>query len=780
LQAWKIADLGYQTVLSIMAAKDRSWRMEQLLHNFPAQASSLSGVRVSSDIRQIFQSLYSMGLVQTGGMNSVLVNGVPIDLSSPSFCIFDVIKAIQTEYKRVEEFNQLPYPPSVKRTLKIASEKVASAMAAADSGGASVRSGQAPTMQSITRIDISKGGKNVVLFYNNLERDPMYSNFASSVKTLLRPSWSLHSIAKNLYTLVAVIDPLTREGSELALTLQQMQMNQAPIRVGFVLDPRRGQERARAPVTDISAYLAEPAVAADFIRLFSLVKSREKLRNAFDFLFYISGETLNSGDEEDEDVMEILESEISAGGELSSTVSKSMTRGELVDLAFSFLINRKHAQKKDSLRSDLIEALISREKITSSDKKKVSSASADEDEAVDLVEEGLEYLNQRGLPKNSFSFNGIVLPSADVHSQMMQLLGREQYFLSNLVREGTLTDKTKSAFNVIMKESKTYLRYHQVLNEKVPTYLPFDEMKISELVDSVPYLYKDSNSATSLDSKLSDAPNSAMMWFPLTKNGLRDSMNAIRWINISDSKASASSRIAVVSMSAFGQDGRDADALFETVEGEDEFAAVLYTIMSAGAPLSDLSAATIGFIEDVIAFPDVAKATQKLVSLYPAFKYIEGAVMNKPSGYSSPSTARSIANSLMFSKQRESEYGLEDADETSYLCANCASHSLLVFNSRIVKVAPGTSHYLDFDIFASVEERRLNVPLRKQLKASGMSCADVVLSTADVDCKKALASSFVFFAAYVGGSAKKNTNRIDIKGVLTLLMDSRNLLTFFI
>lgn len=752
-----------------MAAKDRVWRMEQLLHNFPAQASSLSGMRVSSDIRQVFQSLYSTGLVQSGAMNSVLVNGVPLDLASPSFCIFDVIKAIQAEYKRVEEFNLLPYAPRVKRTLKAASEKVAAAMAAADSGATAARNGQAPAMDSIARIDISKGGKNVVLFLNNLERDPMYSHFASSVKTLMRPSWSLHSIAKNLYTLVAVIDPFTREGSELAMALQSMHMNQFPIRFGFVLDPRRGREHAMN-AADLPAFMAQQATPADFIRVFSWIKSREKLRGAFDFLFHVAGETLNTGDDEDDDEMGMQENEVSADGQLSLAASSGMTRQKFVDVALSFLVSRKPTQKKDSLRGELVAALLSRGKSPPSvDKSAKSLASASEDdEAVDLVEESLEYLDQRGLPKNSFSFNGIIVPSIDVQSHMMSLLGREQYFLSNMVREGTLTDRTKSAFNLVLKESKTYLRYHQVLDEQNPTYLPFDDAKTTELLESQAYLYSDGSLIYSRDSKLSEAPNTAQLWFPLTKNGLRDSINAIRWINSTEANTSVGSRIGLVPMSAIADGTNDSGAIFKSKQDEDAFASVLCAIVGAAdAATTEKAFAARAFIEEIFKSSDVSKGIQKVLSAYPALKDIEGSTSQQLK-CPAPSSAHAIANAFMFSKQMQSEYGLDDTSDATSLCVDCASHSLLVYNARIIKVAPGKSHNLDFDILASVEDRRLNVPLRKQLKASGMTCADVAQSSESVNCVRALSDSFVFFASYAGASAKKITNRIDVKGALNM------------
>ena len=127
---------------------------------------------------------------------------------------------------------------------------------------------------SIVRIDVSKGAKHVVTFVNNLEKDSMYARWPRALKQLSYPTWSLHSIQvhipphditirlsmntacisylpllsilphpvsaqyspqRNLYTLLAVVDPVTIEGAALLLQLQAMHQQQYPLRFGVVL-----------------------------------------------------------------------------------------------------------------------------------------------------------------------------------------------------------------------------------------------------------------------------------------------------------------------------------------------------------------------------------------------------------------------------------------------------------------------------------------------------------------------------------------------------------------
>jgi Thioredoxin-like domain len=92
----------------------------------------------------------------------------------------------------------------------------------------------------IIRIDVSKGAKHTVTFVNNLERDAMYSRWPRTLRQLLFPSWSLHTIARNLYTVVVVADPATYEGAALLMQMQMLLQQQYPIRFGITLACEEG------------------------------------------------------------------------------------------------------------------------------------------------------------------------------------------------------------------------------------------------------------------------------------------------------------------------------------------------------------------------------------------------------------------------------------------------------------------------------------------------------------------------------------------------------------
>lgn len=126
------------------------------------------------------------------------------------------------------KLDALSLPPVLKVGLKAAAASMTDG-----SAGASRDAGN--SMSSIVRIDVSRGGKHVVTFVNNLEKDAAYKRWSRSLRMLNMPSWSLHTISRNLYTLIAVIDPLSLDGAALSMQMNMMWQQQFPVRFGVVL-----------------------------------------------------------------------------------------------------------------------------------------------------------------------------------------------------------------------------------------------------------------------------------------------------------------------------------------------------------------------------------------------------------------------------------------------------------------------------------------------------------------------------------------------------------------
>jgi hypothetical protein len=97
----------------------------------------------------------------------------------------------------------------------------------------------------------------------------------------------------------------------------------------------------------------------------------------------------------------------------------------------------------------------------------MSAASKEAGAIHDFIFNSTLYIKSRGFPVNSFSLNGMVKDSADLGNGLMQLLGREQFYLSQLVQKGVLTDRTKSIYTTIMQNEK------RSNYDSPPTHTPF-------------------------------------------------------------------------------------------------------------------------------------------------------------------------------------------------------------------------------------------------------------------------------------------------------------------
>lgn len=85
------------------------------------------------------------------------------------------------------------------------------------------------------RLNIRRGSKGVIHFLNNLERDAQYKAWPKAVQTVLQPSWQLHTVAKNLYTTVAVFDPSTYDGLTAVSQMSYFIQGMIPVRFGLLL-----------------------------------------------------------------------------------------------------------------------------------------------------------------------------------------------------------------------------------------------------------------------------------------------------------------------------------------------------------------------------------------------------------------------------------------------------------------------------------------------------------------------------------------------------------------
>jgi UDP-glucose:glycoprotein glucosyltransferase len=268
MKMWKVLDLGLQTTQSIVAASaspsttDSVTAMNNFLHNFPKHASSLSTVRVNENLKDSVMHYYRSGAMQGIPINSLFINGLRIDLSAATLNIFDIISNIRQELKNSDYLSRKGVSADVKRELL----RHAAGLTSGAASTATTREEQMMEfVKSIKRVDVSKGGRYAIQFLNNLEKDSQYKRLPKSVTTLLQPSWQLTGLSRNIYTLVAVVNPVSVEGASMLFQVNQIYEQQYPVRVGIVW-------ACDAPLS-LAARKHDAATAEDVCRLYGEAKN---------------------------------------------------------------------------------------------------------------------------------------------------------------------------------------------------------------------------------------------------------------------------------------------------------------------------------------------------------------------------------------------------------------------------------------------------------------------------------------------------------------------------
>jgi len=269
-----------------------------------------------------------------------------------------------------------------------------------------------------------------------------------------------------MYTLIAVVDPLTLSGAQMFSQISLLRQQQYPIRFGVVL-------------SCTSVRHGNFVATVDVCRLFASIRESYSSQKALSFLSDVAEVVIELFEKSGEDKPAPLTLE---------TLSKSFSR-----------FAKKGADAKSILNTPKLH--------------------------MDFVLNSTQYLLLRGLPENSFSLNGIVFLQADISSILMQVLGREQYILSQYVAMGFISDSTKSLFSEILSLGGAYTRYHKLLEEKVPRYLEIGKNeKYLDYFDSLNFTYNEWRAADFFIA------NTTILIVPPSKIGLDSISNVLNWM----------------------------------------------------------------------------------------------------------------------------------------------------------------------------------------------------------------------------------------------------------
>eukprot|EP00602_Paraphysomonas_sp_CaronLab_P013244 CAMPEP_0185040580 /NCGR_PEP_ID=MMETSP1103-20130426/38799_1 /TAXON_ID=36769 /ORGANISM="Paraphysomonas bandaiensis, Strain Caron Lab Isolate" /LENGTH=1608 /DNA_ID=CAMNT_0027579943 /DNA_START=104 /DNA_END=4931 /DNA_ORIENTATION=- len=678
MKMWKMLDLGLQTAYAITSSSDPVRSMNDILLNFPKHASSLSSSRVRPALQKELQRWYGnvAGLIPS---NSLFVNGIRLDLAGSTFNLFSLIGHIQREIKSLGYLHSQGVDSDVKRELL---------SIAAGLSGQRTRGGMPP----ITRVDVSKGGKHVISFLNNLEKDPQYKRLPKTVKQLLQPAWNLHAVQRNLYTLVAVVDPVSAAGASMISQLQGMYQQQYPIRIGIALACQN-----TAAGTDGSAG------SEDACRLFSHIKEMYGPHAGVKFLTTLANHIETMA----EDLFSPTGSAVDPTAIATSPdalQARLLSVDQAIDIYTSVVSQvQKSWTQKDKYSQDAKDIL----------SKRLQS---------DFVANSTQYCTHRGLPANSYALNGIVRPSYDISSGIMQLLGREQYILSQMVRKGKITDKTKSIYNAILENSVTYPRFHALVDEVTPDYMDTTLPEFSKLIRDTPFFHNGGGVDAGVCGEVHDGGiyNTTLVRFPVTAHGMRSAVAVLEWLlsNIqeasdgdatcaADSSFMYSHRVSFIPTLPASPSSSSSDML-----------AVLAAFLSSSQmqTLQDARAFKLLLEKFIVADPveDCVRAMELSFPKNPSVSRVVSTILSDSGELltSSAETKEILRKLSIISASFESLAALGDS-------AN-SDNSIIVYNARVLVVPSDQSplHELDLPLLAGVEETRMGAKLAALLRAN--------------------------------------------------------------
>ncbi|GMR33603.1 hypothetical protein PMAYCL1PPCAC_03798, partial [Pristionchus mayeri] len=214
LKQWQVQNLAYQAAQKIVDAdgQEAITVLKELSQNFPLHGRSLSSQQIDDAMRaEVESNQEALGeLGMEAGSTSLYVNGISMEVDSLD--LFQLIDTLKQEEKLATGFFDMgvksDYLPMLAQ-MDLTDEKASYA------------------------VDYRLAEP---VFLNNLDSDKKYKQWGNSVRLMLQPYYPgmIRPIARNFFTLVAVIDPTDATSRDLIQSMYMFTKHDVPLRLGLV------------------------------------------------------------------------------------------------------------------------------------------------------------------------------------------------------------------------------------------------------------------------------------------------------------------------------------------------------------------------------------------------------------------------------------------------------------------------------------------------------------------------------------------------------------------
>lgn len=254
-KVWELQDMSLQAAKKIVSSpkEDQLRLLIDISQNFPSLSRMLVNIPVDSDLKreveknqQIFMHSLNLGPLDS----ALFINGMFFDMDTTD--IFTLLYYLKKEVKIVEGLNK-------------------------------VLKGQESKIKEFVKLDISSEKQDyqidirdtAVFYINDIETDPMYRNWPSSLQDMLRRAYPgmLRNVRKNIYHLVFIVDPSKKESFDIIKLAESFYVHKAPLRIGFVFAVNKN--------TSVNG-LSDPGIA--LLNAFNYVSEKKSPYEGFSFI----------------------------------------------------------------------------------------------------------------------------------------------------------------------------------------------------------------------------------------------------------------------------------------------------------------------------------------------------------------------------------------------------------------------------------------------------------------------------------------------------------------
>ncbi|KAL3941556.1 MAG: hypothetical protein SGBAC_004109 [Bacillariaceae sp.] len=209
---WQRRKLSLQaaSVIAGAAGDNAVVTLEQVSQNLPSLASTLVHVdvpeKISDAAEKTGEELRELIRESGGGF---WINGKQLNVARPSFNVFEMIQLLQDETKHLKRLEG-------KLSQHFEKEEALQKVQVAWTKGEQFFQGQEGSAESVSdsrRIDVASGEKDAVIYLNNVERDPQYADWPTSMQQMMMMmQYGMPpTVRRNLITILAVDDPMEKQ-----------------------------------------------------------------------------------------------------------------------------------------------------------------------------------------------------------------------------------------------------------------------------------------------------------------------------------------------------------------------------------------------------------------------------------------------------------------------------------------------------------------------------------------------------------------------------------------